>query len=156
MEDYKKILKKREMLYLIFGILLIPVVIATLYLFYNMDSALTGNSIFEFFGGMLNGIRAGFGVAVLIFLFIRAFQYHGALKDENKIKTWYIEEHDERTIALNQIASKISFNIIMYTLLIACVITGFINSIVSLTLLAVLLFVILSKLLVYIKYARRM
>lgn len=155
MEDYKNILKKREILCLILGILLLPMAIATCYLFVNMDTVLTGNNIARFFGGMLNGIRAGFGIAALIFIFIRAFQYHRVLKDETKIKSYYIEEHDERTIALNELSSKISFNVIMYALLIACVITGFINSTISLTLLAVLFFVILSKMIIYIVYSRK-
>lgn len=155
MEGYKKILKKREILYVIFGILLLPMAIATCYLFVNMDTVLTGNSIARFFGGMLNGFRAGFGIAALIFLFIRAFQYHRALKDDTKIKSYYIEEHDERTIALTELSSRISFNVSMYVLLIACVITGFINNTISLTLLAVLFFVILSKVIIYNVYSRK-
>jgi len=155
MEEYKKILRNRKILYLVFGILLLPVAIATLYLFYNMGSVMTGSSIAEFFGGMLNGIRAGFGVAALIFLFMRAFQYHRALKDDAKIKELYIQEHDERTIALNEKSSKISFNVILYALLISCVITGFFNPTISLTILAVLFFVILTKGIVYIIYSRK-
>ena len=149
MEDYKKILKKREVSYLILGIVLLPIVIATCYLFVNMGTVLTGSHIAEFFGGMLNGLRAGFGIGALIFLFIRAFIYHRALKDDTIIKKYYIEEYDERTIALNELSSKISFNVIMYALFIACVITGFINNTISLTLLAVLFFVIISKAIIY-------
>ena len=155
MEDYKRILKKREILYLIFGIVLLPIAIATCYLFFNMDSVLTGNNVVEFLGGMLNGIRAAFGISALIFLFIRAFLYHRALKDGTKIKNYYIEEHDERTIAVNELSSKISFNVIMYVLIVACVITGFINNTISLTLLAVLFFVILSKVIIYNMYSRK-
>ena len=99
MEDYKKILRKREILCLVFGILLLPAAIATLYLFYNMNSVFTGSRIAEFFGGFLNGVRAGFGIAVLIFLFAKAIQYNMALKNDTKIKNLYIEEHDERNIA---------------------------------------------------------
>ncbi|GKX31902.1 hypothetical protein SH1V18_43820 [Vallitalea longa] len=155
MEEYKKVLKKREKLCLIFAIILLPVVIATCYLFFVMDSVLTGSIIAGFFGGMLNGIRAGFGLAALIVLSMRAFQYHKAVKDDNKMKKYYIEEYDERTIALNQLSSKISFNIILYTLLVVCVITGFINSTISLTLLAVSAFIILCKAIIYTIYSKK-
>ncbi|GEM_PF-741048 len=156
MEDYRKILRKRKILCLVFGILLLPLAIATLYLFYSMDSAIKGSDIVEFFGGVLNGLRAGLGITIVMLLFVKAIQYHKALKNDTEIKNLYIEEHDERNIALNEKSSKISFNVIFLAIFISCVITGFINSTVSLTLLAVLFFVTLTKVVIYIMYSRKM
>lgn len=155
MEEYRKVLKKREKLCLIFAVILLPVVIATCYLFFVMDSVLTGSIIAGFFGGMLNGIRAGFGLAVLVVLSMNAYHYHKAIKDDKEMKKYYIEENDERTIALDRLSSKISFNIILYTLLVACIITGFINSTISLTLLAVTVFIFLCKVIIYTVYSKK-
>jgi len=119
MEDYRKILRKRKILCLVFGILLLPLAIATLYLFYSMDSAIKGSDIVEFFGGVLNGLRAGLGITIVMLLFVKAIQYHKALKNDTEIKNLYIEEHDERNIALNEKSSKISFNVIFLAIFIS-------------------------------------
>ncbi len=96
--------------------------------------------------GLIMGFRTGafLGIAaVAVGGMIRCIH---ALRDEEKLKKLYIEEHDERALLIAQLAGGPAMTVVMYGLALATLGASFVDMTVFLTLLLVLLFVLLVKL----------
>ena len=145
MEKYLVKIKKRMAFEALGVIILMPVAIYTMIKYWNIKGVISGTPFKDFLGGMFNGIRSaivlGF-VIYLIFIFIRNFL---AIKDSKKLKELYIEEKDERILAINEESSRVTFNISMYVILVASVVSGLYSSAISLTLLSTWVFIMLIR-----------
>lgn len=126
-------------------IIFLPVAVYALVIYWNIEGVLSGTLIKDFFGGLINGVRGGVVIAFVIYLMISFVSNMLAISNEEKLKKMYIEEHDERTLAISEHSSRITFNITIYIILVACVITGLYNTTISLTLLVVWIFIVLAR-----------
>ncbi len=124
MEKYYEKIKLRMVGELILAIILIPVAIYTSYVYFHMDAPLSGNDVLDFFGGFVNGVRSSLIAGFIIYLtslFIRDIK---AVRQESRLKELFIAEHDERLININETASRLSFHIILYVIIVAALIWG--------------------------------
>lgn len=85
--------------------------------------------------GFVAGASMGI-LGLIIYGLVRNIQ---ALKDEKKLKNLYIKEHDERTIQIWTAARAESTRVFLLAGLVACIIAGYFNITVSLTILACIL-----------------
>lgn len=156
MEAYKKEVKTRMQYEFAFALLLIPFAVITLIHFFHVDPVLYGSAVKDFFGGFFNGVRAPLVAAFSFYLFCLAYRDYKAWKDEKALKEMRVEEHDERQqLILQQASTRASF-ITMYTLLVAAVIAGWFNSLISITLLVVWCFMAIVKIVTKNIYNARM
>lgn len=85
------------------------------------------------------------GMAVIYIVNLRLlFRYGKALKSEEALKKLYIEEHDERRLLIKEKTESISIKIVLCGLILATFITGCFSTAISLTLLAVVVFIALT------------
>lgn len=151
MERYKVKIKNRMMFEMIGVIVFIPIAVYALIKYHNIESVMFATPINDFVGEFFNGIRAGIVMGFVIFLLRTFVKNLLIIKNEEKIKKMYIEENDERALAICEHSSRVTFNITMYVILATCVVTGLYNTAISLTLLAVWIFSILTRI-ITIKY----
>lgn len=152
MDKYKIRIKKRMIFEIIGAIAFLPVAVYTLIRYWNIDSAMTGTPVKEFIGGFFNGVRGAAVIGFVSYLGITFVKNMLAIKNEEKLKKMYIEENDERVLAINEHSSRVTFNITMYIILVVCVITGLFNATISLTLLAVWIFILITRIIKIIIY----
>ncbi len=81
-------------------------------------------------------------------------KYRIALRDEEKLKTLYIEEHDERSRYIAQKTGGFGINIILGGLSLSMLVAVFLNKTVFITLLAALLFCVFVKLALELYYKK--
>ena len=76
-----------------------------------------------------------FGTAIGVFAVMLACIIRNlrALKDDKKLKTLYVKEHDERTIQIQALARNMSMQILLCAGLVATVIAGYFSVTVSIT-----------------------
>lgn len=91
------------------------------------------------------GFTLGAAVGTEILALIYMAKCNKALNDENLCKQLYIQEHDERQRYIQLQIGGTGLNIIIGSLLVATIISGFFNSIVFISLLSALLFSVLVK-----------
>lgn len=137
MEEYKKTVKTRMQYEFIFGIILIPLAVLTLIHFLRLEPVIYGSAVKDFIGGFFNGVRAPLVAAFSFYLFSLYYRDHKAWKNEKTLKEMCVEEHDERMKMIRQQASTRANFITMYVLMVAAIIAGWFNALVSITLLIV-------------------
>lgn len=145
MEKYKAKFKKRMIFEMAGVVAFIPLSVYALIRYWNTDNIIQTSPGFDFLDGFLNGVRSGIVIAFalyFLFVFIRNLL---AFKNEEKLKKMYVEENDERLSAINKMSSHTTYYITMLALLVSCIIIGLYNSTVSLTLLAVLVFLLVVR-----------
>lgn len=155
MEKYYKKIKKRMIYEIILTIALIPVAIFTVILFFKIDGPIHGNTVLDFLGGFINGIRGGIVTAFVIYLFSLFVRDMKSIKDEKKLKELFITEHDERRINIHEMASRTSFIIILYIVILAALVCGLFNTTISLTLFCVWLFIVITRMIATLIYSKK-
>ncbi len=131
MEQYPKTLQKR-----LVGIGVYNAVLIALLVFMLLSPAAGGERMKAFVSGFDTGL---FAVAqgVLILSFIK---YRAALRDPEKRKAMYIEEHDERMLFIYGKMGGTAMQIVLFGLLAATIAAGYFSQTVFFTLLGALLF----------------
>lgn len=145
MDKYKIRIKNRMIFDMIGTVVFIPVAVYALIKYWNIEGVISGTPIKDFIGGVINGIR---GAVVIAFVFYLMFSFAKnmlAIRNDEKLKKMYFEEYDERALAISEHSSRVTYNITIYTILVACVITGLYNATISMTLLVVWIFILLTR-----------
>jgi len=94
---------------------------------------------------MAVGFASGFFVGIQIVMIYYIGKYHAALKNEDKLKTLYIAENDERSKFIESKIGGIGINIILGGTVLGTIVAGFFNETVFFTLLFTLIFTALVK-----------
>jgi len=148
MEDFKKILRNRQIL-LVAGLLCACGLI--LFSRNYVKITLMTEHIPEFISGFQAGIISGiFGC--LAFFIIRNI---AAFRNPDRLKKLYISETDERKLFIRQKSNSAGMNIITYGLALGTAVFGNINDTVFLTLLAACFFVVAIRGFLKIYYRRK-
>lgn len=121
MNEFRKKYENRLKVYA-FMCLILP------FTFFIMRFRFDGGS--DFSQGLVTGVFSGAMLAAIFFL-ARTF---AILHDEEKLKKQYVEETDERNIAISKETMRTASMISLFVTGIAVIITGFINEIISITL----------------------
>lgn len=138
---------------LILGICLLAIVLFALcFGFPNQLTTLSGNQAWtDFWQGLQIGLFTALAIASSVFIIRNII----VLRNPQKLKAAYIKEHDERCQKIASEVGKNSYLPEVILLLIACVIAGYYSMIVSLTILGVIVFHSIVRILMNIYYRRR-
>lgn len=134
MENYKVTLKRR--LYGVAGYCAVLLVLICLGLFHPTAA---GNDRTRAF---MAGFNSGLTAVAIVFLVLGVRRYAAALRDADKLKALYIEEHDERLLYIRSKIGGTAVQIVLFGLLAATIAAGFVNEVVYFTLLGALLFAV--------------
>ncbi len=116
----------------------ISLALSYLVLFLNQDKL---PKMPSFIMGFHTGVLCGLGVLIILDI----FKNLRAMRDEKELKKLYIQENDERTIAIMQKTGAMGMAICTIGLGFATVIAGFFNEIVFFSLLGATVFTALVK-----------
>ena len=144
MDKYKIRIKNRMIFDMIGAVILLPVAVYALVRYWNVQGV-TGSTVTDFFGGVINGVRGGVVIAFVIYLMFSFMAKMLAIRNEEKLKKMYCEEYDERALAISEHSSRVTYNITFYIILVACIITGLYDTTISLTLLVVWIFIFITR-----------
>lgn len=149
MVEFKDVLKRRITLLIAFSVIsiLLIAIIGT----WGYGKIGIGTHMEDFMHGAQAGLSAGFLAVMLKYI----LKYYRAIKSEDKIKSIYIEENDEREELIKNKIGGVGFFFIMGVIMVSIIISGFFNEIVFLTLLGVLVFMIFVKIFLKIYYNRK-
>ena len=147
MNKYRIKIKSRMIFDMIGAVVFLPVAVYALIRYWNIEGVISGTPVKDFFGGVINGIRGAVVIAFVIYLIFAFVKNVLAIRNEEKLKKMYFEEYDERALAISEHSSRVTYNITIYIILVCCVITGLYNTTNSITLLAVWIFILLTRLL---------
>lgn len=139
MENFRKVLKKRLSLMVSFNV--VAAAFIGLIGAYGNMTAISNDNIAEMIHGFQVGIFLGLQIVMLLYI----SKYRNALRDEEKLKRLYIEEHDERTKLIKEKIGGVGFNFTLGAIGTATIVSGFLSEVVFLTLLGVLLFTVFVK-----------
>jgi uncharacterized membrane protein len=156
MDQYKLRIKNRMVFQIIGFFLFVPLAVYALIRYWNTEIVISGTTVKDFIGGALNGIRGGVIIGYALFLLISFIKNMIISKNKEKLNKMYFEEYDERVLAISEHSSRVTFYIAIYLILAASVITGLYNATISLTLLAVWVFLILIRVVTLNFYHRKM
>lgn len=148
MEKFRGVLKKRVST----GIALNGLAIVTIALMalYARKVSVPNDDIADAIHGFQVGVVLGLQLVAGVFM----AKYSKALKDDNELKKLYIEENDEREKLISYKTGKVGFCVILGGIGMATVISGFFNTVVFITLLAVLVFTVIVEGVLYMYYKR--
>jgi hypothetical protein len=127
MEKFRNTIKRRITL---FSAMLLGEVILGAYCFWALDHSVKSGSSDGFVANFQNGIIFGIGILTLS----QIIKLRMVVKDDNKLKMLYNQQHDER---LKTIRGKAGMPMLMITsiiMLIAAIIAGYFNVVVFITL----------------------
>ncbi len=145
MNKYRIKIKSRMIFDMIGAVVFLPVAVYALIGYWNIEGVISGTPVKDFFGGVINGIRGAVVIAFVIYLIFAFVKNVLAIRNEEKLKKMYFEEYDERALAISEHSSRVTYNITIYIILVCCVITGLYNTTISITLLAVWIFILLTR-----------
>lgn len=109
-------------------------------------------NVSEFASGILSGF---FGGLLLVSCYILA-RYYVVLKNENKLKQMYIEETDERNIAITKETMKTASFISLLITILAVIVSAFFSPVVSITLAAAMICESVVTIIVHAYYKKHM
>jgi len=148
MERYRATLKKR-----LYGIGLYAAALTVLVCLGLLRPA-GGDS--EEVRAFMSGFNAGLLAVAVVMLALGIRRYYAALRDERKLRALYIEEHDERLLAIRTRIGGTGMQIILFGLLLATIAAGFVSQTVFFTLLGALLFSAAVKAVLKIYYTKKL
>lgn len=137
MENFKKKLKKR-ILWSPF-LFVIVVLISVFGIIFKARGS--NEDIYDF----ITGFHFGFTIGILSVAVFYTIKYSIALRNEEKLRQLYIEEHDERTQYINSQIGGVGMAIIIVGLGIGTVIAGYVNEVMFFTFLGSLFFTLIVK-----------
>ncbi len=143
MEDFRKKLKRRSNLIRSFMSLILLLIVALNYFVPHNE-------------GFQIGFTLGLALAAEILAAMYLAKCERAIKNEDVMKALYIEENDERSIYIKSQIGGLGLNVVIVSLIIATVVTGFFNEIVFFSLLATLLFSSLVKFSLKLYYKKKL
>lgn len=143
MKEFREKLEKKVRLYSLFAC-------SSALIFFGCKFLLDGAS--DFAEGLITGFFSGLMI-VAIFNLARMF---AALKNEEKLKEMYIEETDERNIAIGKETATTATMISIMLTALAAIVAGFINVTVCITLAASLFFSAIVTVSVRAHYNKKM
>ncbi len=155
MDNYKAKIKNRMIFGVVGLIIFIPIAVYAFMRYFDTKGVVFGTPLKDFIGGLLNGLRGGIVIGFVLFLLVTLIKNYFAIRNDEKLKKMFIEENDERTLAICEHSSQVTFNITMFVILAVCVVTGLYNPVISLTLLAVWIFIILTRLITMFYYNKK-
>ena len=140
MENFKRKLRNRIIITVIYCVIVLALTIVAAITDFN-DSATAFNL----------GFGTGIG-AVAVFFMIK---YCGALKNEEKLKKLYIEEHDERQKHVDALVGRTGINIIILLFVLAMLVSHYFSRTIFYTLLAATLFTVAVKAILGVYYNKK-
>lgn len=143
MEDYRKKVERRFKLDTM-------VCLCSLALYFMLKFLTKGASDFA------QGISMGVFVGMELFVVFHLARTFTALRNEEKLKEMYINETDERNIAIQKETSQKGSAISMVGTSMAAIAAGFLDKKICFSLVAVLIFSALITILVNVYYKKRM
>lgn len=135
MKNFTNKVKNRIAYRLSAVVMLLPISVFALIKYIEADGIIGGTPMSDFIGGFFNGVRGATALGFVVYLLVMAIHDILALKNEEKLKALEIAENDERMILIKEVSSKTAFNICLFLIMIACIISGLFNSVISMTLL---------------------
>ena len=138
MELYKKKLQTRFSFLILYNSILILFVAA-----FGFFHPTAGSS--ESMADFMSGVNVGIYALIQLYLVFRLAKYVAVLNDDAKMKALFIYENDERRKMIQSRIGGLGINIIIASLTIATIASGFFNETIYLTLLCTLLFCALVK-----------
>jgi hypothetical protein len=118
--------------------------------------------IYSVTGGMgqvddfVQGFNSGVFSAVVGLSILSIISNCLTLRNEEKLKKLYIDENDERKLLIEQKSSAGAFSIIIYCLLLADIVAGFFNQTVFFTLLASIVFMLITRICIVLYYKHQL
>jgi hypothetical protein len=149
MELYKKTVQKRMA---VLSVMVLAVGLPMVFDAFHVIAPIGGSAAFrEFWHGMLLGM----GIAAEILGIFFMARYMELLKDSAKLKAAYVRENDERSTVIASHVWRNAYWFDMPVLIIGIVIGGYFNQTVSLTCLAVLACLLLTRTALYAYYQKK-
>jgi hypothetical protein len=149
MELYRKTVQKRMT---VLAAMVLAVGLPMIFDAFDVMKPIGGNAAWgDFWHGMLLGM--GIGAEILGIFFIA--RYMGILKDDAKLKAMYVRENDERSTVIASHVGRNTYWFDMPALIIGIVIGGYFNRTVSLTCLAVMAYLLLTRTALYAYYHKK-
>ncbi|WP_258199974.1 DUF2178 domain-containing protein [Paenibacillus endoradicis] len=102
-------------------------------------------------GDLVHGVQVGIFIGMQIIILLFGKKLRAALRNESLLKTLYIEEHDERKKLIMEKASSLSLYVTLFSVSLAAIVFGFFNVTISITLFAVLIVILLTRISTTIK-----
>lgn len=99
------------------------------------------SSLPDFAIGFASGAAIGLEFLVITYM----FRYQRALRNEDKLKTLYIKENDEREKYIQSQIGQLGLNLIYGGIALATIIAGFIDYTVFLTTLSILVYAVIVR-----------
>jgi hypothetical protein len=155
MEKYYRKIKNRMLSEIVLAALLIPIAVYASLQYFHMEAPISGSSVLDFFGGMVNGMRSSMIAAFAVYLVIHIIRDRKAIKYETQLKELYITEHDERLMSINEAAGRMSFHIILYVIITAALIAGLFDTTAGLTLFCAWVFIVITRVAAGLFYNKR-
>ena len=149
METFRRGLKRKTVLYIIFSGIAI-VIIGTLIWFYRIKPN-SMSHVSEFFGGFQTGIGGG----LLLLMILKVVNNIRIMNNEAKLKEAYIMETDERDQLIKKEIGLACLQIYLFFIALASFVAGFYNQAVSVTLSAVLFFMLVTYILVRLYFQNK-
>lgn len=139
MTEYRVKIKKRlvrSSIMFVLGLLLLG---GLLYLQLTEPSLQTlEHSVSDFWNGFMAGAPAGLFCGLLAVMASYLVRYARALKQEDKLKKLYVQEHDERDAFIGMRTMGTSLKVILMLLIAGCMVASFFDFVVTATLFAVI------------------
>lgn len=135
MEIFKKTIKTRITVIILFDILAFALVLFTSL---NSSRLSSFSSINDIEKGMVTGFQIGLFLGLQVIIFYLLIKYIKAIKKDNDLKSLYIKENDERKKLIKSSTFACSYITTLALLFLATIITGYFSGVIFKALIAVL------------------
>lgn len=108
-------------------------------------------SFYDFYEGFIGGVSTGVGLLLVINIFMNA----RAMRDEKRLKTQYIKEHDERSRQIWLLSGANSYWFDVVGLLLAAIVAGRFSLTAFLCLLGSLLYICIVRAIFKLYYCKK-
>ncbi|MCY9669634.1 hypothetical protein M5X11_32740 [Paenibacillus alginolyticus] len=108
-------------------------------------TALYGYKVQSDAGDFVHGVQVGIFIGMQIIILLVGKKLRAALRNESFLKKLYIEEHDERKKLIMEKANSLSLYVTLFSVSLASIVLGFFNVTISITLFAVLIVILLTR-----------
>ena len=152
MEAYKNNLRKRRNTLILSAAL--SLIVLSIFGFIAFSRSITIYSD-NHLGSYMLGASTGLLVGVLLVMVMEAVKCQRALKNPDYLQTLYVKESDERSCFINNRSASIGFNFTLVALAVSIAISSWFHTIVSLTLLAAMVFMVILRLCLKLYYQKK-